>query len=104
MFITARDALSAILITTAASLVVACAPREAATDADRVEVEKVAPQPGGTLVRRLSQDVNTLNLLLQTLETEKYVLSLLYDPLLDINADMELVPALAESWEVSRDG
>lgn len=104
MFIRTRNALSAILLAAAAVVLALCAPREAARDADGAPTDPIAPQPGGTLVRRLSQDVNTLNLLLQTLESEKRVLSLLYDPLLDLNAEMELIPALAESWEVSPDG
>jgi peptide/nickel transport system substrate-binding protein len=62
------------------------------------------PQPGGTLVRRLTQDPNTLNLLLVNFEHEKQVLSYVYDPLLDLDGKMNLIPGLAEKWEVSPDG
>lgn len=56
------------------------------------------------MIRRIPQDVATLNLLLQYTETDKQVLSYLYDPLLELNADMELIPALAQRWTLSEDG
>ena len=82
----------------------ACVQRERPAGERSREPVAVAPEPGGTLLRRLSLDVNTLNLLIHTNESEKTVLSYLYDPLLDLNADAELIPALAERWEVSADG
>jgi peptide/nickel transport system substrate-binding protein len=67
-------------------------------------MEPPVPEEGGTLIRRLTQDVNTLNLLLETLESEKMILSCVYDPLIDIDEKMKLIPGLAERWEVSPDG
>jgi peptide/nickel transport system substrate-binding protein len=61
-------------------------------------------QDGGTLVRRLEDDVGSLNFVLMKTDYEKQVLSYLHDPLLDLDADMRLVPALARSWEVAPDG
>lgn len=81
-----------------------CVQRERPAGQNPPEPVAFAPEPGGTLLRRLALDVNTLNLLVHTNESEKSVLSYLYDPLLDLNADAELVPALAESWSVSPDG
>lgn len=66
--------------------------------------QPIVPEPGGTLVRRLSQDIHTLNPLLRSIESEEWVLSLIYDPILEIDGQMNLVPGLAESWEVSPDG
>jgi peptide/nickel transport system substrate-binding protein len=66
--------------------------------------ESAIPEPGGTVVRRLAQDVNTLNALLQNVEVEEIVLSLIYDPILEIDAEMKFAPGLAESWEISPDG
>lgn len=75
-------------------------------------VKKEKPQPpppappkaesrdGGRLVRRLVSGVNTLNYLLQVSEDERQVLAFLYDPLIDLDRNMQPVPGLAASWEV----
>jgi len=62
------------------------------------------PQDGGTLIRRLRSDVNSLNMVHLTTEPEKLVLSLVLDPIIDVDARLNLVPALAKSWEISPDG
>src|SRR6266508_6385613 len=56
---------------------------------------------GGTLVRRLENDINTLNYILQTTQYERWVLSCLYDPLIDLDANLQPVPATAARWAVS---
>ncbi len=58
---------------------------------------------GGTLVRRLENDINTLNYILQTTQYERWVLSCLYDPLIDLDANLQPVPGTAARWEVSPD-
>ena len=75
-------------------------------------VKKEKPQPpppappkaesrdGGRLVRRLVSGVNTLNYLLQVSEDERQVLAFLYDPLIDLDRNLQPVPGLAASWEV----
>lgn len=55
---------------------------------------------GGALVRRLEGEVATLNYLLQTTEDEAQVLSLLYDPLIAVDQNLEPVAATAARWEV----
>lgn len=56
------------------------------------------------VVRRLESDVNTLNYLLQTSDYEHYVLQYLYDPLVDLDADLKAIPGLATSWEIGDGG
>lgn len=72
----------------------ACQPLEAPVE-QRVDT---LPDDGGTLYRRLSGDVNTLNFVRHNTLNEKYVLSYLHDPLLAWNDSLELIPGLAESW------
>lgn len=55
---------------------------------------------GGRLVRRLEGDVKTLNYLLQQTEDERQVLSLLYDPLIELDENLAPIPGLAARWEV----
>jgi len=62
------------------------------------------PQDGGTLVRRLASDVNTLNMLHIGSDPERQVLALVHDPLIAIDAQLRFVPGLAEKWEISPDG
>jgi peptide/nickel transport system substrate-binding protein len=62
------------------------------------------PSEGGTVVRRLESDVNSLNPLLQSTSYERYVLSYLFDALVEIDLDLNVVPMLATKWEISPDG
>ena len=57
-----------------------------------------------TLTRRLEADVSTLNWVLQTTDYERWVLSYLYDPLLNVDEDLEPAPGTAKAWEISADG
>lgn len=59
-----------------------------------------ASHDGGRLVRRLEGDVKTLNYLLQQTEDERQVLSLLYDPLIDLDENLAPIPGVAARWEV----
>lgn len=61
------------------------------------------PEDGGTINLRLRSEPATLNFVNSTTLDEKYVLSLLFDPLIDWNGELQLVPAIAKSWEVSKD-
>jgi peptide/nickel transport system substrate-binding protein len=51
-------------------------------------------------VRRLEGDVKTLNYLLQQTEDERQVLSLIYDPLIDLDQNLTPIPGVAARWEV----
>ncbi|MDX1582457.1 MAG: ABC transporter substrate-binding protein [Thermoanaerobaculia bacterium] len=78
----------------------ACRPVEAPIE----EEVDALPAEGGTLLRHLSGDVSTLNFVRHNTLNEKYVLSCLHDPLLSWNDSLELVPGLAESWDVEDAG
>ena len=51
-------------------------------------------------MRRLEGDVKSLNYLLQQTEDERQVLSLIYDPLIDLDQELTPVPGVAARWEV----
>jgi peptide/nickel transport system substrate-binding protein len=57
-------------------------------------------QDGGRLVRRLEGNVKSLNYLLQETEDERQVLSLMHDPLVDLDQNLAPVPGIATRWEV----
>jgi peptide/nickel transport system substrate-binding protein len=58
------------------------------------------PRDGGRVVRRILSDVDTLNYVLQTLEEERQVLAYLYDPLIDLDRNLNPIAGTAASWEV----
>ena len=62
------------------------------------------PVRGGTLRRRLYGDPTTLNAVLQSGVPDQQVLQYLSRNLLDFDPAMQLVPGLAESWQISPDG
>ena len=59
---------------------------------------------GGRVTRRLENDVATLNYLLHTTDYERYVLSLIHDPLVDLDRNLLPIPGTAASWEVGDGG
>lgn len=87
-----------------------CAPTEradtstSATTVTAVEDIPSVPRDGGTLVRRLSSDINTLNFVMHTTQYEKDVLSYIHAPLLEIDQELKIAPGIADSWTVSPDG
>ena len=62
------------------------------------------PVAGGTLNIGFISDVRTLDPLQSTQWTERQILFLIFDTLLEIEPDFSLKPALAKSWEFSDDG
>ncbi|MEO8216545.1 MAG: ABC transporter substrate-binding protein [Acidobacteriota bacterium] len=84
-----------------------CQQREptAATAAQATSTAEAGiPEDGGIVVRRLDAGLNTLNMAYIGSDSEKQVLSYILDPLVDVNKSLEVVPAIAESWEISPDG
>jgi peptide/nickel transport system substrate-binding protein len=61
------------------------------------------PYSGGTIIRHLESDCKTLNWVLTTTSYENYVLRYLYDNLLDLDENLNIIPVLAEKYEVSDD-
>lgn len=62
--------------------------------------EATTTRDGGKLVRRLEGNVQTLNYLLQQTDDDKQVLSLLYDPLIELDQNLAPIPGVAARWEV----
>jgi peptide/nickel transport system substrate-binding protein len=62
------------------------------------------PQDGGTLVRRLISDIQTLNPIRASTTYDRYVHKYLYTTVIYLDRDLQPVPGLAESWTVSPDG
>lgn len=71
--------------------------------APRAEDEN-KPQDGGTVVRCLPADISTLNPVMATTKYDHYVLFYLFTPLLHYDSSLEVMPGLAEKWEISSDG
>jgi peptide/nickel transport system substrate-binding protein len=88
------------------ALLAACAPseRREPAPAEKPPVVSSTPQDGGTLIRRLESDINTLNFVMHTTEYEKDVLSYIHAALVEIDKELKIAPGIAESWTVSPDG
>jgi len=71
--------------------------------ADRGGEAAQEPVPGGTVVRYLRSDCKTLNFVLYTTVYEDYVLRYLFDRLLDYDKNLDIIPVLAESYDISKD-
>ena len=95
----------AALLTAGLLALTACARTESPeTATTAVVVDDSTPQDGGTLIRRIESDLNTLNFVMHNSADEKNVLSYLYDGLVEFDENLQIVPGLAEKWEVSGDG
>jgi peptide/nickel transport system substrate-binding protein len=68
------------------------------------ETRKTSPQDGGTLVRRLLSDVQTLNPVRAASGNDGNVHKYLYTPIVYLNRNLQPVPGLAKSWTISPDG
>jgi peptide/nickel transport system substrate-binding protein len=66
--------------------------------------EDPKPKYGGTLIFGLEKDVSTLNPFVRMQSTDMDVRTHVYEALLDTDINGIIVPALAQSWEVSKDG
>ena len=62
------------------------------------------PVSGGTLVRRMESDLNTLNFVVSNTVYEKYVLSLVHDSIVDWDDHLGLIPGLATEWRIEDGG
>jgi ABC-type transport system substrate-binding protein len=63
-----------------------------------------SPVPGGVLIAARAADMKGLDPHKQTAFSSFRVLEHIYDPLLALDKDMNVIPNLAESWEWSNDG
>jgi peptide/nickel transport system substrate-binding protein len=62
------------------------------------------PRYGGVLRIGLRKDITNLNPLADLRSTNGLVHSLVYENLVEVNQNLEVVPSLAESWTISKDG
>lgn len=62
------------------------------------------PKKGGRLIFAMESDVSTMNPFVRMISTDQLMRSLMYEALLDFDAQGRIVPALAESWTISEDG
>ncbi len=89
-------------------LFVACdreTPRPAGTTTAPIPaVDDGRPQDGGTLVRRLESDVVTINPITVSTIYDRWVVEYLFTPLIYLDQDLQPIPGLAESWDISDDG
>jgi len=69
-----------------------------------VLAQDAQPVAGGTLNVGFISDVRTLDPLQSTQWTERQILFLIFDTLIETESDFSLKPALAKSWEFSDDG
>lgn len=82
-------------------------PSDVDTTASTSETEPLddgEPVRGGTLVTALTQDPGHLNPAITTSGGTHTASELLYNGLARLNADLEIEPDLAESWEITDDG
>src|SRR2546428_6278684 len=63
-----------------------------------------APQRGGTLRGGLNADPQNLDPHQSTAAVDRQVFQNLYDKLVDINQNLEIVPMLATSWQIADGG
>ena len=62
------------------------------------------PQDGGTLVRRLESDIVTVNPVTVASIYDRWVVEYLFTPLIYLDQDLQPIPGLAESWDISEGG
>lgn len=62
------------------------------------------PRYGGVLRMGLRKDITNINPLADMRSTNGLVYSLVYESLTEVNQNLEIVPSLAESWTISKDG
>lgn len=62
------------------------------------------PKRGGKLVFGMERDISTMNPFVRISSTDRYVRGLIYEALIDEDVKGAPVPALAESWNISKDG
>lgn len=69
-----------------------------------VPVDENTPVDGGTLIRRLDVDITTLNPIIPASRYDRLVAIYLFTPLVQIDRNLQPIPGLASSWDISEDG
>ena len=97
----------ALLLVLAACAVAPQAPaagEAGATESAPAAGEAAAPTAGGVLIAARAADGKGLDPHLQTAFASHRMLEHIYEPLLGLDADMNVIPRLAKSWAWSEDG
>jgi peptide/nickel transport system substrate-binding protein len=66
--------------------------------------DDTAPVQGGTVLRRLSGDVTSMNPIVSATKYDRLVAFYLYTPLVHLDVNLQPIPGLADKWEISPDG
>ncbi|HEX2059299.1 MAG TPA: ABC transporter substrate-binding protein, partial [Thermoanaerobaculia bacterium] len=75
--------------------------------AEAIQASAVAddrPVDGGTLYRRLDVDVVTLNPAVSTTRNDRLVSQYIFTPVIHLDRNLQAIPGLADSWDISDDG
>ena len=83
-------------------LVVACSNERSLPPTS--SAEESTPQDGGTLVRRVGGDIVTLNPVLANSLWDRYIAFYLFTPMVNFDSNLQVIPGLADKWEISDDG
>lgn len=79
-------------------------PETATATATDTVIDDSKPQDGGTLIRRLETDIVTVNPIIQSTISDRYIADYLFTPLVYLDEDLQPIPGLADSWDVSDGG
>ena len=85
-------------------LATACGKRESTIASSAIPIDDSKPVDGGTLLRRLDVDITTLNPVVATSRYDRFIDNYLFTPLIYIDKDLQPIPGLAKSWDISDDG
>lgn len=82
------------------------APQQAQQAQTTATAADDTPRDGGTLIRRLDTDVIGLNPIVAASRYDRYVDTYLFTPLVQIDKNLQVAAegALAEEWDISKDG
>ncbi|HKS22316.1 MAG TPA: ABC transporter substrate-binding protein [Thermoanaerobaculia bacterium] len=87
------------------ALCAATCKRETALPPVQTAVEDdTVPVAGGTVLRRLSGDVSTLNPIVSATKYDRLIAYYLYTPIVHLDVNLQPIPGLADKWEISPDG
>ncbi len=95
-----------LVVVVMAVVAVACGgdAEDSATQAGATSTTTAGPVRGGTLVAPVDSDPGQLNPAITTSGAVHTASELMYNGLVELDADLEPIPELARSWEVEEDG
>jgi len=93
-----------LLLLFAATALSAFSCKREAPPAPAAVEDETTPQDGGTIIRRLSGDVSTMNPIMSGSRYERLVDYFVFWPLLHLDANLLPAPGIAEKWEITPDG